>query len=230
MFPSLTNLVPSQPNHPDSRQCSLVQCLYWRTPSLAHFCGTGRYWRSILRWSYRCFCRFHHSHRHPCFCRWQPLPSRPVEPWDIQSAYWNYGLCVRSHHVTDSLFPCVHLISSTNKRTKNPSPVDMNWTCVVYGGPMLMAFLWYIISAHKWFKGPKVFLVEILTNNRSMLNIVCWVTRVMSWKPRDQTLPKMGVSIVRWEERLCKFTDILSKSFRFRNWIFCQIEIALTMK
>ncbi|OAL72885.1 hypothetical protein A7D00_2658 [Trichophyton violaceum] len=33
---------------------------------------------------------------------------------------------------------------------------DMNWTCVVYGGPMAGIILWWIISARKWFKGPKV--------------------------------------------------------------------------
>ena len=32
----------------------------------------------------------------------------------------------------------------------------MNWTCLVYGGPMLMVTIWWFVSAHKWFKGPKV--------------------------------------------------------------------------
>ena len=32
----------------------------------------------------------------------------------------------------------------------------MNWTCVVYGGPMALVALWWIVSARKWFKGPKV--------------------------------------------------------------------------
>ena len=32
----------------------------------------------------------------------------------------------------------------------------MNWTVVVYGGPMLLVTLWWFASAHKWFKGPKV--------------------------------------------------------------------------
>ncbi|KAI4651742.1 uncharacterized protein J4E79_009224 [Alternaria viburni] len=33
---------------------------------------------------------------------------------------------------------------------------DMNWTCVVYGGPMFMVTIWWFVSAHRWFKGPKV--------------------------------------------------------------------------
>lgn len=32
----------------------------------------------------------------------------------------------------------------------------MNWTVVVYGGPMSFCILWWFISAHKWFKGPVI--------------------------------------------------------------------------
>ncbi|KAL9021883.1 MAG: hypothetical protein Q9185_000897 [Variospora sp. 1 TL-2023] len=32
----------------------------------------------------------------------------------------------------------------------------MNWTCLVYGGPMTFVTIWWFVSARKWFKGPKV--------------------------------------------------------------------------
>lgn len=32
----------------------------------------------------------------------------------------------------------------------------MNWTCLVYGAPMTAILIWWFVSAHKWFKGPKV--------------------------------------------------------------------------
>jgi amino acid transporter len=32
----------------------------------------------------------------------------------------------------------------------------MNWTVVVYGGPMTMVIIWWFVSAHKWFKGPVI--------------------------------------------------------------------------
>jgi hypothetical protein len=32
----------------------------------------------------------------------------------------------------------------------------MNWTCVVYGGPMVLVTIWWFVSARKWFRGPKV--------------------------------------------------------------------------
>ncbi|KAJ9627288.1 GABA/polyamine transporter [Taxawa tesnikishii (nom. ined.)] len=36
------------------------------------------------------------------------------------------------------------------------TPDLMNWTCLVYGTPMFSILLWWVISARKWFKGPKV--------------------------------------------------------------------------
>ncbi|KAI9847372.1 MAG: hypothetical protein M1837_002560 [Sclerophora amabilis] len=32
----------------------------------------------------------------------------------------------------------------------------MNWTCLVYGAPMLSVIIWWFVSARTWFKGPKV--------------------------------------------------------------------------
>jgi amino acid transporter len=32
----------------------------------------------------------------------------------------------------------------------------MNWTVLVYGGPMTIVLIWWFISAHKWFKGPVI--------------------------------------------------------------------------
>lgn len=32
----------------------------------------------------------------------------------------------------------------------------MNWTALVYGGPMLAVSIWWVVDARKWFKGPKV--------------------------------------------------------------------------
>ena len=54
---------------------------------------------------------------------------------------------------------------------------SMNWTCLVYGGPMLIVVIYWFVDAHKWFKGPKVVLatIEMLlgasTNVHSQVNI-----------------------------------------------------------
>src|SRR5271154_221071 len=36
------------------------------------------------------------------------------------------------------------------------TPSLMNWTCLVWGAPMLSVMIWWVVDAHKWFKGPKV--------------------------------------------------------------------------
>ncbi|PYI10243.1 amino acid transporter [Aspergillus sclerotiicarbonarius CBS 121057] len=36
------------------------------------------------------------------------------------------------------------------------TPDLMNWTCLVWGAPMLGVTIWWFVDAHKWFKGPKV--------------------------------------------------------------------------
>jgi len=41
--------------------------------------------------------------------------------------------------------------------------LTMNYTCLIYGGTMFLALLWYAIDARKWFKGPKI-NVEHMTN------------------------------------------------------------------
>ncbi|KAK6198810.1 amino acid permease-domain-containing protein [Scheffersomyces amazonensis] len=32
---------------------------------------------------------------------------------------------------------------------------SMNWTAVVFFGPLLMASIWFVVDAHKWYVGPK---------------------------------------------------------------------------
>ncbi|MCJ1403830.1 hypothetical protein MMC11_007053 [Xylographa trunciseda] len=34
--------------------------------------------------------------------------------------------------------------------------LNMNYTCLIYGGVMSLALLWYAVDARKWFKGPKI--------------------------------------------------------------------------
>ncbi|KAF7713361.1 Amino acid permease [Penicillium ucsense] len=36
------------------------------------------------------------------------------------------------------------------------TPSTMNWTCLVYGAPMLAVLVWWFVDARKWFTGPKV--------------------------------------------------------------------------
>ncbi|KAK3073910.1 hypothetical protein LTR53_004092 [Teratosphaeriaceae sp. CCFEE 6253] len=45
---------------------------------------------------------------------------------------------------------------------KDLNALNMNYTCVVYGGVMIFALLWYAIDARKWFKGPRINVEHII--------------------------------------------------------------------
>ncbi|KAK4556951.1 hypothetical protein LTR86_005932 [Recurvomyces mirabilis] len=40
--------------------------------------------------------------------------------------------------------------------------LNMNYTCLIYGGVMLFALLWYAIDARKWFKGPRINVEHVI--------------------------------------------------------------------
>ena len=41
-------------------------------------------------------------------------------------------------------------------RGSDLTPETMNYTCLIYGGVMSLALLWYAVDARKWFKGPRI--------------------------------------------------------------------------
>ncbi|ORY05675.1 amino acid permease-domain-containing protein [Clohesyomyces aquaticus] len=49
------------------------------------------------------------------------------------------------------------------------APDVMNWTCLVYGAPMLGVIIWWFVSAHKWFKGPKVNIEHMMLGREGNL-------------------------------------------------------------
>ncbi|THV50991.1 hypothetical protein BGAL_0128g00210 [Botrytis galanthina] len=45
--------------------------------------------------------------------------------------------------------------------------LNMNYTCLIYGGTMTLAMCWYAISARKWFKGPKINVEHMIYRDAS---------------------------------------------------------------
>ncbi|KAL2037137.1 hypothetical protein N7G274_010133 [Stereocaulon virgatum] len=72
-------------------------------------------------------------------------------PWNLgrYSVYIGSAACV-------FIFLMVPILMLPSLTRSDLSASTMNWTCLVYGGPMLIVIIHWIISAHKWFKGPKV--------------------------------------------------------------------------
>jgi len=50
----------------------------------------------------------------------------------------------------------VPILCLPSKTGSDLNSSNMNWTCLVYGAPMLFALLWFAYDARKWFKGPRV--------------------------------------------------------------------------
>ncbi|EGW35074.1 GABA/polyamine transporter [Spathaspora passalidarum NRRL Y-27907] len=42
------------------------------------------------------------------------------------------------------------------------NPEEMNWTALVFFGPLLLATIWFVVDAHKWYVGPKSNLDEYI--------------------------------------------------------------------
>lgn len=65
-------------------------------------------------------------------------------------------LCFPSVTGPDLTYVSFHKPIQPHQANPVYSAADMNWTAVVYGGPMVLVTIWWFVSAHKWFKGPKV--------------------------------------------------------------------------
>jgi len=48
--------------------------------------------------------------------------------------------------------------------------LDMNYTCLIYGGTMFLAMVWYVVDARKWFKGPKINIEHLVVVGRAIEN------------------------------------------------------------
>ncbi|CAK7274713.1 GABA/polyamine transporter [Sporothrix epigloea] len=77
---------------------------------------------------------------------------------------WNLGKYSYVNGVVSTMFTILMIpILCLPAVTGSDLDADgMNWTIVVWGGPMLLAIVWFLVDAHKWFKGPKVNIVHMV--------------------------------------------------------------------
>jgi amino acid transporter len=50
---------------------------------------------------------------------------------------------------------------------KDLNTLNMNYTCLIYGGVMSLSLLWYAFDARKWFKGPKINVEHLIHTRES---------------------------------------------------------------
>ncbi|KAF2146460.1 uncharacterized protein K452DRAFT_282626 [Aplosporella prunicola CBS 121167] len=88
---------------------------------------------------------------------------------DFRPGPWNLGrfsvpVGVVACAFTALMVPVLCLPASVGR---DLTPSGMNWTCLVYGGPMLLVSIWWVVSAHKWFKGPKVNVAHMMLDRQA---------------------------------------------------------------
>jgi amino acid transporter len=122
-------------------------------------------------------------------------------------------------------------------RGKDNTAQLMNWTIVVYGGPMTCVLIWWFVSARKWFKGPKINVeVSILLfpqETRSSTNwlmgtnsIICLAGKripSMVSRPRIAIRAQRIARKRRWKERLCLL--LKSGNFQGRCGLLVELDI-----
>ena len=72
-------------------------------------------------------------------------------PWNLGKLSIPVGMIASAFVILMVPILCFPAVVGSNLTAET-----MNWTCVVYGGPMCMIMIWWAVSARKWFKGPKV--------------------------------------------------------------------------
>ncbi|KAG4420015.1 hypothetical protein IFR04_006866 [Cadophora malorum] len=72
-------------------------------------------------------------------------------PWHLGKFSKPIGCCACAF-----ILVMMPILCFPSVRGNNLTAELMNWTVVVYGGPMILVTIWWFISAHKWFKGPKI--------------------------------------------------------------------------
>lgn len=84
----------------------------------------------------------------------------------FQPGPWNLGrfslpVGALSCAFVATMIPFLCFPTSTGK---DLTPDAMNWTVVVFFGPMFMFIVWFIVDAHKWYTGPRPNIDEYISH------------------------------------------------------------------
>jgi amino acid transporter len=85
-------------------------------------------------------------------------------PWHLGK--WSYPNGVLATCFTVLMIPIMCFPSVTGA---DLDAETMNWTALVWGGPMLIVMVWWFVSARKWFTGPKVNIEHMMLGREGNL-------------------------------------------------------------
>ncbi|RHZ70677.1 hypothetical protein CDV55_108485 [Aspergillus turcosus] len=65
----------------------------------------------------------------------------------------------------------VPILCLPSVRGADLTPDQMNWTCLVWGAPMLAVTIWWVVDARKWFKGPKINVEHVMHGVEAIVDV-----------------------------------------------------------
>ncbi|KAF8003633.1 hypothetical protein HF325_001081 [Metschnikowia pulcherrima] len=83
-------------------------------------------------------------------------------PWNLGKFSRPIGFFSVAFVATMVPFLCFPTVSGSDL-----TPDAMNWTVVVFFGPMLIFVVWFVVDAHKWYTGPRPNIGEYISHESS---------------------------------------------------------------
>ena len=82
----------------------------------------------------------------------------PKNCTDMKSGPWHLGRFSKPVGIIACAYVAliVPVLCFPATKGSDLNPQNMNYTCLIYGGVMSLALLWYAIDARHWFRGPKI--------------------------------------------------------------------------
>lgn len=102
-------------------------------------------------------------------------------PWNLGRLSLPIGLVAIAFVVIMLPFLCFPTNSG-----KNLTPDLMNWTVVVFYGPMLAFAIWFAVDAHKWYTGPRPNIDEYIVHSDENVEIYNGVKLQLSGSTEDR--------------------------------------------
>jgi amino acid transporter len=72
-------------------------------------------------------------------------------PWHLGKYSYPIGVCSTAFTLLMIPILCLPAVTGSDLDASG-----MNWTCLVWGGPILLSLIYWVVDAHKWFTGPRV--------------------------------------------------------------------------
>lgn len=84
----------------------------------------------------------------------------------FQQGPWNTGIFSIPIAIVACcfVFTMIPFLCFPTSKGSNLTPDLMNWTVVVFFGPMLLFIIWFVVDAHKWYKGPRPNIDEYIVS------------------------------------------------------------------